>query len=96
MCGICSFDRKILSADDFLASSVTDCPDPIDNAIPGNQASSVAADIPQDDMMLQSTVGCSNEVPSSTSTGTDGTHIQLPTVKICHQALCIPQKQAQE
>ena len=70
VCGICPFDREIFSADDFFASSVTDRPDPIGNAIPGNQASSVADDIPQDDMTLQSTVGCSNKVPSSTSTRT--------------------------
>ena len=78
VCGICSFDREIFSADDFLASSVTDRPDSIDNAIPGNQALSVAADIPQDDMMLQSTVECSNEVPSSTSTGTTTESEKLP------------------
>ena len=78
VCGICPFDREIFSDDDFLASSVTNRPDPIDNAIPGNQASSVAADIPQDDMMLQSTVGCSNEVPSSTPTGTTTESENLP------------------
>ena len=78
VCGISPFDRKIFSADDFLASSATDHPDPIDNAVPGNQASSVASDIPQDDMMLQSTVGCSNEVPSSTSTGTTNESENLP------------------
>ena len=76
--GICPFDREIFSAYDFLASSVTDRPDPIDNAIPGNQASTVVADIPQDDMMLQSTVGCSNDVPSSTSTGTTTESENLP------------------
>ena len=70
VCEICPFDRKIFSADDFLASSVTDRSDPIDNAIPGNQAPYVAADIPQHDVMLQLTVGCFNEVPFSTSTGT--------------------------
>ena len=78
VCGICPFDREIFSADDFLASSITDRPDSVDNAIPGNQASSVAADIRQDDMMLQSTVGCSNEVPSSTSTGTTTESENLP------------------
>ena len=72
------FDREIVSANDFLASSVTNRPDPIDNAIPGNQTSSAAADIPQDDMVLQSTVGCSNEVPFLPQ------QRQLPRVKICH------------
>ena len=78
VCRICPFDREIFSADDFLAISVTNRPDPIDNAIPGNQASSVAADIPQNDIMLQSTVGCSNEVPSSTSTRTTTESENLP------------------
>ena len=97
VCEIFPFDREIFSADDFLASSATNRPDPIGNAIPGNQASSFAADIPQNDMMLQSTVGCCNEVPFSTTTGTTTESENL------HQALCIPhklfnpiQKQAQE
>ena len=78
VCGICPFDREIFSVDHFLASSVTDRPDFIDNAIPGNQASFVAADIHQDSMMLRSTVGCSNEVPSSTSTRTTTQSENLP------------------
>ena len=96
VCGICPFDREIFSADDFLTSSVTDRPDPIDKAISGNQASSVAADIPQDDMILQSTVGCSNEVPSSTSTGTTTESENLPPGIVYSHKLFNPiQKQAQ-
>ena len=71
VCGICPFDREIFSADDVLETSVTDRPDPV-------EASSVAADISQDDMMLQSILGCSNEVPSSTSTGTTTESKNLP------------------
>ena len=89
--------REIFSADDFLASSVTDRPDPIDNATPGNQASSVAADIHQNDMMLQSTVGCFNKVPSSISTGTTTESENLPPdIVYSPQAIQTPSKSRPE